>query len=276
MSEDLKNTVLRAVLRLLTPLVRLLLDAGIGVGEFHQLAKTAYVRAARDAAQEPRPNFSRIAVLTGIPRGEVAKILRRADEKSPKPERGEQRAERVLEGWWTDPKFLGSSGRPLRLPLRGSRRSFTALVKKYAGDPRVMTILKELLRVRAVSRSEDDIIEVRSRNFATVRWDASGIDTAGEAARDLLEALVHNLRHPGRPHFVRFVGSSRIDPHDAPMLIRNFSVSADVLAESFDNVLSDPKHLVRATKAPQQAHRIRIGIFVTDEPTLVEPSLATP
>jgi len=68
-SETVKAAVMHAVLRLLEPLVRLLLEAGIGVGEFNKLAKMAYARAARDAAPEARPNLSRIAVLTGIPRG---------------------------------------------------------------------------------------------------------------------------------------------------------------------------------------------------------------
>ena len=46
MSESLKGAVRSAVLRLLHPLARLLLQAGVGVGEFTSLAKIAYVRAA--------------------------------------------------------------------------------------------------------------------------------------------------------------------------------------------------------------------------------------
>ena len=126
MSETVKAAVTRAVIRLLDPLVRLLLEAGIGVGEFNQLAKIAYARAARDAAPEVRPNISRIAILTGIPRSEVAEILRRPEEYGTEPERGVQRAERVLRGWWKDPDFCDGSGVPLKVPLRGSRRSFAA------------------------------------------------------------------------------------------------------------------------------------------------------
>ena len=63
------------------------------------------------------------------------------EEHPPEPERGGQRAERVLQGWWKDPDFLDSNGEPLKLPLRGPRRSFAALVKRYAGDPRVRDAL---------------------------------------------------------------------------------------------------------------------------------------
>ena len=48
MSESLKGAVRSAVLRLLDPLVKWLLAAGIGVGDFVTLVKVAYVRAARE------------------------------------------------------------------------------------------------------------------------------------------------------------------------------------------------------------------------------------
>ena len=57
MSETVKAAVMRAVLRLLEPLVRLLLEAGIGVGEFNKLAKMAYARAARDAQAGGDPEY---------------------------------------------------------------------------------------------------------------------------------------------------------------------------------------------------------------------------
>ena len=173
MSETVKAAVMRAVLRLMEPLVRLLLEAGIGVGEFNKLAKMAYARAARDAQPEAVPNISRIAVLTGIPRGEIAEILRRPEEYRTERERDMQRAERVLQGWWKDTDYHDSNGRPLKLPLRGPRRSFAALVKRYAGDPRVLTLLKELLRVKAIRRLPDGHLEVLSRTFVTARWDNS-------------------------------------------------------------------------------------------------------
>ncbi|TLZ31612.1 MAG: hypothetical protein E6K32_19880 [Gammaproteobacteria bacterium] len=79
MSETLKAAVHAAILRMLGPLVRLLLAVGIGVGDFMALVKVVYVRAARDVGREKRgelrPNASRIAVVTGLTRGDVAAIL---------------------------------------------------------------------------------------------------------------------------------------------------------------------------------------------------------
>jgi hypothetical protein len=276
MSESLKAAVMRAVLRLLDPLVRLLLEAGIGVGEFHQLAKTAYTRAARDAVPETQPNFSRIAVLTGIPRGEVAEILRRPEEAPPAPERGVQRAERVLQGWWTDSDFCDSDGEPSKLPLRGARRSFAGLVKRYAGDPRVATLLKELLRVNAVRRLPDGRLEVLSRSFVTARWDSTGIEMVGERVRDLLDTLVHNLKHPSRPRYARFIVKADVDPRYVPLLLRDVTQQAEVLADAVQDALHDPHRIVRPSRVAQDAHRLSIGIFVMEEPTLIPPSPDSP
>jgi len=267
MSQTLKSAVMRAVLRLLDPLARLLLEAGVGVGEFHQLAKTAYARAARDAAPEARPNISRIAVLTGIPRGEVADILRRTDENPPEPERGIQRAERVLQGWWKDADYCDDNGDPLKLPLRGTRRSFATLVKRYAGDPRVATVLQELLRVKAVHRLPDGRLEVLSRTFATARWDNVGIEMVGEQVRDLIDTLVYNLQHPSRPRYARFVQNSQLDPGYVPLLLRDITQQVDVMADHLDDVLNAPQRTLRPTREPQDSHRISVGVFVIDEST---------
>src|SRR5882672_7500478 len=109
MSESLKAAVRSAVLRLLDPLVKWLLEAGMGVGDLLPLVKIAYVRAAREQGRRSsgeltRPNASRISVVTGLTRAEVANILA-ADAAEPTHDRGRQRAERVL-----SPAIVGGLG----------------------------------------------------------------------------------------------------------------------------------------------------------------------
>jgi hypothetical protein len=251
--------------------MRLLLDAGIGIGEFHQLAKRAYVRAALEATQKDKPNFSQIGVLTGIPRREIASLLDISDTSPPEVERGTQRAERVLRGWWNDPEFRDASGRPAILPLRGRRGSFAVLVNRYAGDPRVRTLLQELLRVKAVRRLPDKRLEVLSPTFATARWDDDGIKVVGERVRDLLATLVHNLKHPSRPRYLRFVVNREVDPRFGPLLMRDLTEQAEVLADTFEDALNDPERTIRPARSAQDAQRVGVCIFVVEEATLVEP-----
>jgi hypothetical protein len=271
MSASLKNAVISAAIALLKPLVKLLLEAGVGVGEFHNLAKRSYVQVARDRLDEGRPNVSRIAVLTGISRGEVAKLLAEPPEAELTAERGRHRAEQVLKGWWTDPAYLDEGGRPLRLPLRGSRRSFSSLVRHYAGDPRTLTLLDELLRVKAVRQHPDGLLEALSRTVATARWDAAGVLAIGERVRDQLETLIYNVKHPSRPRYERFVMSNQVDPRYVPLLLRDLTDQADAWVDSFQDALNDPAHTIRPDRTPQDARRLGLAIYVVEDESVVEP-----
>ena len=59
MSETVKAAVMRAVLRLLEPLVRLLLEAGIGVGEFQQARENGVLPVRPEMPSRRRLPMSR-------------------------------------------------------------------------------------------------------------------------------------------------------------------------------------------------------------------------
>lgn len=268
MSEPLKAAVRAAVLRLLDPLVKWLLEAGIGVGDLLSLAKIAYVRAAREegrrtGGEQRRPNASRIAVVTGLTRVEVASILAAGDAVRPH-ERGRQRAERVLSGWWNDPAFQDASGEPAVLAVRGGRRSFAALVARYSGErPRVATILDELLRVKAVRRKSDGRLEALSRTYATVRWDPQGVMAFGEQLSEHCATLLHNLRFPARPRYVGRVVNARLDPRYVPMLTRDLEQQAESFTESADDALNHPSHTLTGKRADVTSLGVAIYVFET-------------
>ena len=94
----------------------------------------------------------------------------------------------------------------------------------------------------------------------------------GERVRDLLDTLVHNLRHPSSPRYARFVVNAELDPRFVPLLLRDITQQSEVLADTFQDALNDPERIVRPTRSAQDAHRISIGIFVMEEPTLVTTS----
>jgi hypothetical protein len=270
MSEALKRAVQRAVLRMLGPLVQLLMDVGIGVGEFTQLAKLAYVRAAVEQARgapgaRSRPNATRISVITGLTRVEVAAILALGEGEPTLNDIGRQRAERVLSGWWNDPDFQDEVGRPRTLELKGGTASFASLCARYSGDPQYASILDELVRVRAVRRLSDGRVGALSRTYATVRWDPNGVLEAGAELADHCTTLLNNLKNPHRPFFARRVQNIQLDPRFAPMLIRDLTQQASVLADSMEDALNDPHHKAKGANV-EGALRLGIGFYVFEEP----------
>lgn len=262
MSETLKGAVRQAVLRLLEPLVKLLLDAGIGVGDFMSLVKVAYVKAASERYGKggaDRPNVGRIAVVTGMNRPEITAILAKGEAGSRSTEHSRQRAERVLSGWWADSEFLTPQGEPAVLRLKGSRRSFEALCRRYSGEFRTVPILEELLRVRAVRRLPEGRIQALSRTYATARWDPEGIAAVGEQLAEHCATLVANLEQPTRPRLARQVVNARLDPRYAPVLIRDIENNLRVQADSLHDTLNDPLH---SAVPGSPAMRLGVGIYV--------------
>ena len=268
MSEALKRAVQAAMLKLLKPVAKLLLEAGIGVGEFTQLAKIAFVHAAREQGQSAggeirRPSATRIAVVTGLTRKDVAAILSSSDEVPSAFEWQRQRTERVLSGWWTDSDFLDEHGQPLVLPEKDARRSFQGLCERYSGDPRFAAILEELIRVGAVRRLADGRVKAESRSYATVRWDPEGVAAVGEELADHCESLLYNLKNPHRPHFVRRVINASLNPLYAPMLRRDLEQSATNMADAMDDALNFDEY---SKKGAGGAMRLGIGIYLIESP----------
>jgi hypothetical protein len=275
-SETLKGAVQVAVLRMLEPLVRLLLTVGIGVGDFLALVKVAYVRVARERARETRgelrPSPSRIAIVTGLTRAEVAGILAADTDEWRTSERGRQRAERVLLGWWNDSDFQTPTGEPALLSLSGSRRSFKALVARYANEPRPRPILEELLRVKAVRERPDGTLQALSRTYATVRWDSAGIASFGEQMNELCATLLHNLEHPAEPRLVRRIVNAQLDPRYRGMLVRDIQAQVNSVVDSLDDALNHREYTVTPKKGGQEAVCLGIGFYLFERPVILEPA----
>jgi hypothetical protein len=274
MSEPLKVAVHRAMLRVLLPLARLLLKVGMGAGEFQRLVHQAYVQAARDLAREAgaidRPNVTQIAVQTGLSRIEVTRILESEGEATPDVDRGRQRAERVLGGWWTNPDFHDAQGSPALLPVQGSRASFEALVSRYSGEPRTAAILKELLRVRAVRRLPDGRVQALSRTVASVRFDPDGIAMVAEQMAEHLETLLYNAEHPSRPRFAKRVVNARLAERHVARLVRDIEQQLDTVGDAIDDEINDPQVTVRPDEEGAHVRGLAVTLYISEQESVVE------
>lgn len=290
MANDPRHlAALTAVRRLLGPLIPLLLEQGLGVGPFEEMIRSLYVEAACPLAQRSRrrvsssrrdlsptrgkPSIATVAMLTGLTRAVVAKLLNSGRERDHPNVIGHQRAERVLAGWQHDPHFRDDrTGAPALLPLRGSGRTFTSLVKRHSGDPRVRTLLTELLRVRAVRKHKDGHLELIRSTYASSQLDAQGIELIGELARDYIQTLVGNARHPGMPLYARRVINSRLNAREVGRLLRDIALQADATMESVDAAINDPSATLSA-RDPRPADRLGATFFVFHEAQSSGPEL---
>jgi hypothetical protein len=197
MSNPLNEALQRAVKRILTPLVRILLRQGVDCAAFVEEVRRVYADVAMREFQLPgrKPSISRAATLTGLSRKEVSRLLALpdADHTGLLPQ---NRAAQVIAGWVRDPAFRSASGEPRELHATAAD-GFPALVRAYSGDMTPRAVLDELLRVGAVARSGEGV-RLLSRSYVPSRDDAAKIDILGTDVHYLVDTIGRNLEHRGR------------------------------------------------------------------------------
>jgi Family of unknown function (DUF6502) len=117
------------------------------------ILRTTAVQCAveRQLENGNRVNISGITAITGIPRGEVSRILNSSARQTIGAMRGRQNiASRILSAWHCAPDYLTADRRPRNLKIFGTGPTFESLVRTYGRGIPVRAILDELKRIGAV------------------------------------------------------------------------------------------------------------------------------
>jgi hypothetical protein len=259
-----------AATALLSAFALLLVPCGITPKRFNELARCAFVEVAAQAARmrNGKINHSRVAVLTGLPRPEVKKLLFARNRE--RQDRGVLAApiDRVIVGWLTDRQFTSNSGYPRKLAIEGTPRSFARLVKEYAGDVTHRSVLDELCRLGVVKALKSPS-RVALANIAKSEWRrvsarlTSLVPTLADAAHAAASASlmgrnisVSSIRLPARDLLQLSMMKDRVSPAVESLV--------GGLAESLGNARSWPA---------DGAYQLAIDVVLSDGPTHERDSL---
>ncbi len=256
--------IARALARLLTPLVRIMLRYGVSCGAFTDLLRRVYVTVAeRDFAVAGRKQTtSRIAVLTGLNRKEVARLRRLEPDEPDALDERYNRAARVMTGWLRDPDFRDPAGGPADLPLEGDS-GFTALVRRYSGDMPVRAVLDELERVGAVARTGDGRITAVEHGYVPAGDDADKLRILGTDTRDLIATIDHNLAEPADwARFQRKVAYDNVPAEHVEAFRAYAAERSQALLEELDAWLAARDRDAGPSSASDDGRRVRVGLGI--------------
>jgi len=257
-----KAALAHAAMIAVEPLVDLLLELGITSPEAESLLRSVFVHAARNwlarlGSLDADPSDVRVALVTGVHRNFVRRILSEPPRIAPAREQKGHRASRLLEAWYTDPKYLDSSGKPRDLSERDQEPSFHSLAQRYAAGAAPSIVLTELRRAGLVQMLSDHRVRVRSRHFRPQGINAANVVQMGQQARDLLATLTHNLRRPEAPLFCEAMSTIEVDATRAPFV-------RDLIARRAGNFLAALEQELAAERSGarrrRSRHRVRIGL----------------
>lgn len=243
MSNSVKPGLLSAFRVLLRPLVRILLRHGISFAEFAEILKAVYVEIAvtEFKVDGKRGTKSRIAVITGLTRKEVSRVVDIAGAENLGKKSNLNRVARVLAGWHTDPDFVGPYGMPLEVRYEEdglNNVTFSTLVRRYSGDMSPRSMLDELMRVGAVVETEPGWLKVLRRVYEPQTLALDNFERVGEVVRNFVDTVDFNLQKqsPGAGRFERIVYSPEgVRNADIPRFNQYVKERCQALLEEIDN-----------------------------------------
>jgi len=269
MSDEVKQGLLDAYSHLMRPLVRILIRNGVAFGELAEAVKRVYVDTAADdfSLDSRKTSRSRVAILTGLTRKDVKRILDAKESDQIPPFVGVHRAARVLEGWHQDPDFTGPYGIPLELEFEGELICFSELVRRYSGDMPARAMLEELKRVKAVEETASGELKVLSRYYISSQLDPKNAKYFGDVVHDLAATLEHNfdIERGASPRFERWVTNDRLDQIGIARFHAMVTQLGQQFLERLDNWLSSNEISDDAAAAAANTKRIRVGVYFYED-----------
>lgn len=271
LAANRQGSAWKFLVRVLTPIVRILLRFGYGCEEINRAINKIAVDTALKHPEffgRKKAFISHASVVTGLSRKEVSK-LRDVDEVSDVVgTRLLNRSTRVLCGWHNDPRYRDAADAAMpckRLPFQASSGvSFYQLAREYAGDIPPRSALDMLVKNGAVRRVGNNEIELVNPYYVPEAGSDELIDNNGVCASDVLSTIEHNLRtdNPSprfiREWFQRYVPEQNVD--EAHRIIRKAAMD---FGERIDDQLAALAH--RAPMANQSYRRVGLGTFYFEE-----------
>ena len=262
-SDPLRDATLSALSQLIDPLLNLMFDSRVTVREFTQiLRKIAVAKASNRIADESgQTNKSRVSIITGLPRSEVTRLLRKTSFPS-FSKRVQHPTRKVLSGWFDDSAFLTKDGDPAVLPAFGTRKSFERLVDKYGGGVPVRAMLDELTRIDAIEWLPGQRIRPRNRLPMMTGLTPLSISMMGERGRNLLETLLANAHAKGNPFFEATASIENVDPAGVSIGRREVLQQSTSFIGSIDGLFDQLRRSTAAKSRVNSGKLKRMGVTV--------------
>jgi len=264
--REFKSHIVKAVITILTPLVRTLIRHGISHSEFSDIAKRVYINVVHDDFSIPnrKTTYARVSTLTGLTRKEIVRITESDEKTDNKVKKPLNRATQVLGGWMKDKDFLDKNGQPLALLVKSDKeKCFYDLVDKFSGDVSGGAILEELIRVGAVEKKENGYVKMTEQGYVPQNNQAEKLRIVSTHFADMLSTGIHNIEHEkSEARFQRAVVYQNVPNH----LIDEFKQFSDEKSQQLLVEYSEWLHIKISEnesdeKSSADTGRVGVGIY---------------
>ena len=192
---DTSEALLRAAAETLRPIVRKLLASGVPFGRLESKLRELFVEVAdRDFARAGRRRTqSRIALLTGINRKEVRRLLAE-DQASPPASFSRNQAATLISLWMNGRATSDRRGKPRPLPYVAERGpSFSKLAQTLTADVSPRAILDALVESGAAEIRRSGRVALKVPSYVPKLGTSQKLAMLAEDPSELVAAMLHNI-----------------------------------------------------------------------------------
>lgn len=217
---------------LLAPLARLMVALGIPFPDFAERLKAYYVEAARIACAD-KPTDSRLSVMTGLQRRDVAR-LRDFQPQEPRL----THLSRLVSLWQTDAAYLGKP-----IPKSGLPPSFEALAWEVRRDVHPRTMLDTLLAAGTIE-VEGETVTLQEPSYQPLAGSEDQMAYLARNIGDHLSAATFNVTSTSAPPFFeRAVHYGALSPAQVSQLEEQYNEGQVALLEALNKEAAAMKAL---------------------------------
>lgn len=207
--------------------------------------------AAAAARAEGKVTDSRLSIMTGLQRRDVAR-LRAFEAKAPRA----TPLARLVSLWRTDPVYA-PDGVPMSLPRTGEAPSFDALARTVRQDVHPRTMLDALISAGTV-HAEGESVMLKQTAYLPMRGSPDQLAYLAVNVGDHLRAATANVDGASPPFFERAVSASGLSAEEAGALRAKF---ADGMMRLLEALNSEAEAMKRSATRKDGMHRVRLGGF---------------
>lgn len=260
--EQTSKAANRALYKVLTPLVRIMVKLGMSYGTFAEIARAVFVEQAycQLQADGDKATATAVSALTGLSRKEVSRLSNSDDALIVDTEQKRHRAAQVISGWSNDPEF-SEAGRPKALALSGEGAPFSALVKRYGSDVTLTSMLSLLTRNGAIE-VDGEQVRLLTDAYMPMGTPLERLEILGTDANELIWTIAHNISaDPGGRVFQRKVSFSGLTNDDLEDFRQFSNVKSQSLLEAYDAWLADRVGQHANSSSDDEINFVSVGIY---------------
>ena len=256
-------SIVSALEHCLKPIARLCIHFGIDHRNISEMLKAAFVSVAKEEfkVNGKSQTDSRIALLTGVHRKDVRRLLGRAPEKTTGHQQG--LIANLIAQWLGTPELLDQDGEPKPIPRNPHpdyKISFFSLAETLTNDIHPRALMDECVNRGIIKLTDDGMVHLIVESLVPAGDLDEKAHFFGQNIHDHISAAEHNLNGDQPPFLDRFVWHEGLTEADVKVIAAAARKAAmNALKQVNNQAIQHKQQHYSETTRPE--FRIHFGTF---------------